>query len=57
MAGLARLHAAGRRNLNEREDYAAALAEPEPTVHVRCFGPLSRPPGDEVAFMAADAAG
>jgi molybdenum cofactor guanylyltransferase len=31
------------RNLNAREDYQAALAEPEPLVHVRCFGPLKRP--------------
>jgi molybdopterin-guanine dinucleotide biosynthesis protein A len=31
------------RNLNAPEDYEAALAEPEPLVHVRCFGPLKRP--------------
>jgi molybdopterin-guanine dinucleotide biosynthesis protein A len=31
------------RNLNAREDYDAALAEPEPEVRVRCFGPLRRP--------------
>jgi len=32
------------RNLNAREDYEAALAEPEPLVSMRGFGPLKRPP-------------
>ena len=32
------------RNVNTREDYAAAIAEPEPTVRVRGPGPLDRPP-------------
>jgi molybdopterin-guanine dinucleotide biosynthesis protein A len=36
-------HPESVRNLNAREDYEAALAEPEPLVHVRCFGPLKRP--------------
>jgi molybdopterin-guanine dinucleotide biosynthesis protein A len=36
-------HAESVRNLNERADYEAAVAEPEPLVHVRCFGPLKRP--------------
>ncbi len=31
------------RNLNTRADYEAALAEPEPLVSVRGFGPLKRP--------------
>ena len=45
------------RNLNERDDYEAALAEPEPTVHVRCFGPLRRPPADvRAATLGAAAA-
>jgi molybdenum cofactor guanylyltransferase len=39
-------HPESVRNLNAREDYEAALAEPEPLVHVRCFGPLKRPAGD-----------
>src|SRR5215207_7266096 len=37
-------HPESIRNLNAREDYAAALADPEPLVRVRCFGPLKRPP-------------
>ena len=36
-------HPESVRNLNTREDYEAALAEPEPSVRVRCFGPLRRP--------------
>ena len=36
-------HPESVRNLNAREDYEAALAEPEPLVNVRCFGPLKRP--------------
>ncbi len=39
-------HPESVRNLNAREDYEAALAEPEPLVHVRCFGPLKRPAAD-----------
>ena len=35
-------HPESVRNLNAREDYDAALAEPQPAVHVRCFGPLRR---------------
>jgi molybdopterin converting factor small subunit len=31
------------RNMNAPPDYEAALAEPEPLVRVRCFGPLKRP--------------
>ena len=44
------------RNLNGREDYDAALAEPEPAVHVRAFGPLRRPPA-EVRAATLGAAG
>ena len=45
------------RNLNAREDYEAALAEPEPTVRVRCFGPLRRPAEDvRAATLGAAAA-
>ncbi len=45
------------RNLNERDDYEAALGEPEPTVHVRCFGPLRRPAADvRAATLGAAAA-
>lgn len=36
-------HPESVRNLNEPADYEAALAEPEPLVQVRCFGPLRRP--------------
>jgi molybdopterin-guanine dinucleotide biosynthesis protein A len=50
-------HPESVRNLNAREDYDAALAEPEPTVHVRCFGPLRRPPADvRAATLGAAAA-
>jgi molybdenum cofactor guanylyltransferase len=44
------------RNLNTREDYDAALAEPQPTVHVRCFGPLRRPAADVRAATVGAAA-
>ena len=45
------------RNLNERDDYEAALGEPQPTVHVRCFGPLRRPAADvRAATLGAAAA-
>src|SRR5215217_1197618 len=43
-------HAESVRNLNEPADYEAAVAEPEPLVHVRCFGPLKRP---EASLRAA----
>src|SRR5918992_2742214 len=36
-------HAESVRNLNAPADYEAALAEPEPLVSVRGFGPLKRP--------------
>jgi molybdopterin-guanine dinucleotide biosynthesis protein A len=39
-------HPESVRNVNAPADYRAALAEPEPLVHVRCFGPLKRPPVD-----------
>jgi molybdopterin-guanine dinucleotide biosynthesis protein A len=53
-------HPESVRNLNERSDYEAALQEPEPVVHVRCFGPLRRPPADVRAAtlgVAAQAVG
>jgi molybdopterin-guanine dinucleotide biosynthesis protein A len=53
-------HPESVRNLNTRADYEAALAEPEPAVHVRGFGPLRRPPaGVRAATLgaAADAFG
>jgi molybdopterin-guanine dinucleotide biosynthesis protein A len=50
-------HPESVRNLNERDDYEAALSEPQPTVHVRCFGPLRRPPADvRAATLGAAAA-
>jgi molybdopterin-guanine dinucleotide biosynthesis protein A len=50
-------HPESVRNLNTREDYDAALAEPEPAVHVRCFGPLRRPAaGVRAATLGAAAA-
>jgi molybdopterin-guanine dinucleotide biosynthesis protein A len=50
-------HPESVRNLNAREDYDAALAEPEPAVRVRCFGPLRRPPADlRAATLGAAAA-
>ncbi len=36
-------HPESVRNLNDPAAYEAALAEPEPLVHVRGFGPLKRP--------------
>jgi molybdenum cofactor guanylyltransferase len=39
-------HPESVRNVNAPADYRAALAEPEPLVHVRCFGPLKRPAAD-----------
>jgi molybdopterin-guanine dinucleotide biosynthesis protein A len=50
-------HPESVRNLNTREDYEAALAEPPPVVHVRCFGPLRRPAADvRAATLGAAAA-
>lgn len=50
-------HPESVRNLNERADYEAALKEPEPAVHVRCFGPLRRPHADlRAATLGAAAA-
>jgi len=49
-------HPESVRNLNAREDYDAALAEPEPAVRVRCFGPLRRPPADVRAATLGAAA-
>ena len=50
-------HPESVRNLNEIDDYEAALDEPEPSVHVRCFGPLRRPPADvRAATLGAAAA-
>jgi len=49
-------HPESVRNLNVRDDYDAALAEPEPKVHVRCFGPLRRPPADVRAATLGAAA-
>ena len=50
-------HAESVRNLNTREDYDAALDEPQPVVHVRCFGPLRRPPAEvRAATLGAAAA-
>jgi molybdopterin-guanine dinucleotide biosynthesis protein A len=43
-------HPESVRNLNTREDYEAAVAEPEPTVRVRCIGPVKRAPA---TFRAA----
>jgi molybdenum cofactor guanylyltransferase len=39
-------HPESVRNVNAPADYRAALAEPEPLVRVRCFGPLKRPPAE-----------
>jgi molybdopterin-guanine dinucleotide biosynthesis protein A len=50
-------HPESVRNLNAREDYEAALAQPEPTVHVRCFSPRRRPRTDvRAATLGAAAA-
>ena len=47
-------HPESVRNLNARPEYEAALAEPQPLVRVRCFGPLKRP---EVEVRAATLGG
>ena len=44
------------RNLNTREDYERARAEPPPCVHVRCLGPLGRPAADVRAATLGAAA-
>jgi molybdenum cofactor guanylyltransferase len=49
-------HPESVRNLNERADYESALAELEPAVHVRCFGPLRRPHADVRAATLGAAA-
>jgi len=50
-------HPESVRNLNTREDYEAALREPQPAVHVRCYGPLRRAPADvRAATLGAAAA-
>ena len=50
-------HPESVRNLNAPDDYEAARAEPPPTVHVRCFGPLRRPAADvQAATLGAAAA-
>jgi molybdopterin-guanine dinucleotide biosynthesis protein A len=49
-------HPESVRNLNTREDYEAALAEPEPEVRVRGFGPVKRPPGSVRAATLGAAA-
>ena len=50
-------HPESVRNLNARADYEAALAEPEPLVLVRCFGPLKRPAAElRAATLGAAAA-
>ena len=50
-------HPESVRNLNTREDYDAALDEPQPSVHVRRFGPRRRPAEDvRAATLAAAAA-
>jgi len=49
-------HAESVRNLNTREDYDAALDEPQPAVRVRCFGPLRRPPAEVRAATVGAAA-
>ena len=50
-------HPESVRNLNTREHYEAALAEPQPAVHVRAFGPVARPRADvRAATLGAAAA-
>ena len=49
-------HPESVRNLNEVVDYRAALGEPEPSVRVRCFGPLRRPPAEVRAATLGGAA-
>jgi molybdopterin-guanine dinucleotide biosynthesis protein A len=44
------------RNLNDRDAYTAALAEPQPRVRVRGFGPLKRAPTDVRAATLGGAA-
>src|ERR671914_1353654 len=50
-------HPESVRNLNARADYEAALAEPEPLVSVRGFGPLKRPAEELRAATLGGAAG
>jgi molybdopterin-guanine dinucleotide biosynthesis protein A len=50
-------HPESVRNLNTREDYEAALAEPEPRVSVRGFGPLKREAEELRAATLGGAAG
>ena len=50
-------HRESVRNLNTRADYEAALAEPEPRVSVRGFGPLKRPAEELRAATLGGAAG
>src|SRR5918992_1926779 len=50
-------HPESVRNLNARADYEAALAEPEPRVSVRGFGPLKRPAEELRAATLGGAAG
>lgn len=51
-------HPESVRNLNDPPAYAAAVAEPEPQVRVRCFGPLRRPAADvRAATLGAAASG
>jgi molybdopterin-guanine dinucleotide biosynthesis protein A len=51
-------HPESVRNLNEPADYEAALAEGEPQVRVRGFGPLKRPEATlQAATLGAAAAG
>jgi molybdopterin-guanine dinucleotide biosynthesis protein A len=50
-------HPESVRNLNALQDYEAAVAEPEPLVQVRCFGPLKRPAAElRAATLGAAAA-
>jgi molybdenum cofactor guanylyltransferase len=50
-------HPESVRNLNTPSDYEAALADPEPLVSVRCFGPLKRPQAElRAATLGAAAA-
>ena len=50
-------HPESVRNLNTPSDYEAALADPEPLVSVRCFGPFERPQAElRAATLGAAAA-
>ena len=49
-------HPESVRNLNDAADYEAALAEGPPTVRVRGFGPLKRPPAEVRAATLGGAA-